>query len=102
MNDLKNMAIEKGDAIISNPMTQKILAATPVASGSAAFFEVTQGWLAIVSVLVGIIAGILVAKYNWTQNKVKETESKIKDAELELIQMKLEQAKRELENEESA
>ena len=102
MSDLKSQIIEKGDVIISNPMTQKVLAATPLASGSAAFFEVTQGWLAIASILVGIIAGVLVAKYNWTQTKVKETESKIKDAELELIQIKLRKAKLELEHEKDA
>lgn len=74
MSDLKQQAIEKSEQIITHPATQKTLASTPIIGGSAAVFEVTQGWLAIISLVVGIIAGLLVIKYNHKRNKLVDME----------------------------
>lgn len=83
--DLRNGVIDKADQILSNPTMQKALTASPLASGGAAMFEVTQGWLAIVSLVVGIAAGLLVIKYNYKRNKLIDKELEMKSLEIERL-----------------
>ena len=90
MSDLKQQIIEESDQVISHPSVQKALAGTPLLSGGAAAFEFTQGWLAIISLLIGIVAGWLVIVYNKKRNILMDME--IEEKNLIIKKLKAEQA----------
>lgn len=85
MTDKMTQIAEKLEPIITNPTTQKALAAAPIGTGGAAYMDITQGTLAIVSIIVGIIAGILVIIYNIKRNKLISKELELKDMEIQRL-----------------
>jgi len=74
VSDIKQHLIEKSEQIITHPSSQKALATLPLAGSGAAVFEVTQGWMTIASLAIGIVAGLLVIKYNHKKNKLMDME----------------------------
>lgn len=84
---------EKIEPVLTNPTTQKALAAIPIGAGGAGYMDLTQGWLAIVSIIVGIIAGILVIIYNVKRNRLITKELELKDIEIKRKSWEVERLK---------
>lgn len=78
-------ATEKIEQVITNPVVSKIVPAVPIGSGSAYFFDITQGIFALLSIVIGIIAGIYVVVINHKRNKLIDKELEIKDLEIDRL-----------------
>lgn len=89
MSDLKSQMIEMSDGVLSTPIAQKAITSIPIAAGSAAYFDMIQGWLAIVSVLVGIVTGMLFWVYSIRRNSIAKTNDQILKAELRLKELQI-------------
>jgi len=95
MSDKLHHVIERIEPVLTSPTVQKTLAAIPIGSGSAAYLEITQGWLAAMSILIGIVAGILVIIYNLKRNKIASKDMELKDIEIQIKTLEVERLKRE-------
>jgi len=76
---------EKIEQVVTNPVVSKIVPAVPIGSGSAYFFDITQGIFAILSIIIGIVAGIYVVVINHKRNKLIDKELEIKDLEIDKL-----------------
>lgn len=82
MSGIKQQIAEKSVDLIAAPAVQKAFATVPIMAGGASVMEYTQGWMAVASIAVGIVAGVLVIIYNWKRNKLITKELQIKEYEL--------------------
>lgn len=84
MSELKDQIIERSEQILTHPTTQKLASTYAVGTGGAVSFELIQGWLGIASVIVGIVAGAMIALSNYRKTQGIQLDNQIKRVELEV------------------
>lgn len=83
MSGVKEQIIEKSEQILTHPTAQKAISTYAVGTGGMVSFEIIQGWLGIISVIIGIVAGILVIRSNYRKAQGLEIDNQIKRIKLE-------------------
>lgn len=81
MNELKSQLIEKGEQVVTHPTSQKLISTYAVGAGSAFSLDLIQGVLGIVSVIIGIVAGLFIIVINYRKSKGVKLDNEIKELE---------------------
>ena len=76
---------EKIEQVATSPIISKVAPAIPIGSGSAYILDLTQGVFALISIAIGIIAGVYVIVINHKRNKLIDKELEIKDLEIDKL-----------------
>ncbi len=95
MSEKINNIIDKAEPVLSNPLAQKWLAAYTTGSGFALLMEYTESILAIISVVVGILAGVSIIAYNIAKIKHERAEEEKTRLESRIIEYDLRKSERE-------